>query len=99
MYRAVRAAKPDLPIVMLSLPKIPPRNEALRLERFSVIQDTFRHAKESGDSKVWLLSGADLLGEAAESATVDNCHPNDLGFWFMAKKLAPLLKSILEKEI
>jgi lysophospholipase L1-like esterase len=30
--------------------------------------------------------------------TVDNVHPTDLGFYFMANGIYPLLKEILENE-
>ena len=32
-----------------------------------------------------------------DSGTVDNCHPNDLGFYCMAAALEPVLKSVLRK--
>jgi len=97
MFRAVRAAHPDLPIVMMSLPKKPPHERAEQDKRLEIIRRTYRNALEAGDRNVWLISGDELLGDALEAATVDNCHPNDLGFWFMAQKLMPLIETLLHK--
>ena len=95
MFRAIRAHHPHLPIVMMSLPKCKPSLEHIRLQRFEIIQQTYSHAIAAGDKHVYLLSGADMLGESAQAATVDNCHPNDLGFYLMAQKLAPVIKQLL----
>ena len=97
MFRAVRAAHPYLPIVMMSLPKKPPHERAEQDKRLEIIRRTYRNALDAGDENVWLISGDELLGDAVEAATVDNCHPNDLGFWFMAQKLIPLIKTILNQ--
>jgi hypothetical protein len=32
----------------------------------------------------------------ADEGTVEGCHPTDLGFYFMAKALEPILKEILK---
>ena len=45
-----------------------------------------------------LIPGEELLGDCAEMATVDNCHPNDLGFYMMAQALKPILSRLLRKE-
>ena len=95
MFRAVRDAKPDLPIIMMSLPKCPPSVEPIRLRRLEIIRKTYSHAIAAGDRNVYLLSGAEMLGESAQAATVDNCHPNDLGFYMMAQKLAPVIQKLL----
>ena len=39
---------------------------------------------------LWLLMGKVCFDEW-EMCTVDGCHPNDLGFYKMAKAIAPVL--------
>lgn len=95
MFRAIRSARPDLPIIMMSLPKCKPSLEATRLRRYEIIRQTYAQALAAGDQHVYLLSGAEMLGESAQAATVDNCHPNDLGFYQMAQKLAPVIQQLL----
>lgn len=97
MFDRIRTAKPELPIIMLSMPRIPPMRNAAQLQRMEIIQRTYNSAIADGDQNVYFIPGIELFGERAEVATVDNCHPNDIGFYLMASKIAPILKSIITK--
>lgn len=97
LFRTVRLAQPNLPVVMMSMPRCRPRDAEAQKQRFHVIQQTYENAIAAGDKNVYLIPGAELLGDCAEIATVDNSHPNDLGFYLMAQKLAPLLRELLQK--
>ena len=58
----------------------------------------FEAAKAAGDENVYFLSGENFYGEyGKDTCTVDNCHPNDLGFYCMAKAIRPLLSELLER--
>ena len=94
MFDKIRAAHPDLPIVMLSRPKYSlTEDEKLRLE---IIKDTYNNAVKNGDKNVYLLDGKALMSLAGDEGTVDNCHPNDLGFMSMAKAVGDLLERIIK---
>ncbi len=93
-YETVRRAHPDLPIMMISRPDYAGSWDAN--QRLAVIADTYHRAVESGDQNVYFINGADFFaGELADSCTVDGCHPTDLGFYFMAQVIGPVLKRIL----
>ena len=93
MFRSIRKAKPDLPIILLSRPKFSlTEDEEVRLD---IIKSTYRNAVESGDKNVYMIDGRALMKMAGDEGTVDNCHPNDLGFMSMAKELGDLLEKIL----
>ena len=95
MYEKIRKAHPDMPIVFMTRPNFmyDPKN---CIPRRKVIYDNFLKAKASGDTQVYFCDGKYLFGKKDWSAcTVDNCHPNDIGFSRMAKKLFPILKNIL----
>ncbi len=94
-YRAIREANPTLPIVMLSRPK--PLLTAEEEERLAIVQATYLHAKKQGDAHIYMIDGRELMAMAGHDGTVDGCHPNDLGFVSMAKRLGELLAEILEK--
>ena len=65
-------------------------------ERDKIVRKTYENALESGDKKVWYVDGQKLLSGADISyLTVDNCHPNDLGFFLMFKNSLPVLKRAL----
>lgn len=92
MFKKVRAAHPDIPVVMMTRPKFYPNAE--ELERAAIIRTTYRNALEAGDRNVYLLTGPELMALAREEGTVDNCHPTDFGFMSMAAALEPLLAKL-----
>ena len=92
MFSIIRKANPDLPIVMMSRPKyILTQDEK---ERFSIIEKTYLEAKENNDKNVYLIDGKTLMEKAGNEGTVDDCHPNDLGFFSMAQAVSKVLEEI-----
>ena len=95
-YRIVRKAQPDLPIVMVTCPdtdRIPERADAHR----AIIRRTYEKAVAEGDKNVYFVDGSTFFGkEERHLCTVDDCHPNDIGFLRMADVLEPILRNILE---
>lgn len=95
LYRAIRAKQPTLPIILISKPDHLHEPEA-DLRR-AVILETYQTALSEGDPNIAFIDGATLFsGDMADSCTVDGCHPNDLGFYRMAQRIAPVLKSMLK---
>ncbi|MBR2405810.1 MAG: hypothetical protein IKB04_02000 [Clostridia bacterium] len=93
MFRTIRAAHPTMPIVMMTRPKVYLNEE--EKQRLEVVKKTYRTAKLAGDENVYFVPGPSLMEWAENEGTVDNCHPNDLGFMSIAKALYPLLQSIV----
>ena len=94
-YRIVRQAQPTLPIVMVSKPDgdADPRQRAARRE---IIRATYERARAAGDERVWFVDGETLFGtDDRDACTMDGTHPNDLGFYRMAKGLLPVMKEAL----
>ena len=92
-FRIVRAARPDLPILVLSAPSVwPDSPEAMRRRR-DIVRATVRRARARGDRLVRFLDGARLFGRTGrDDCTVDRVHPNDLGFRRMADAVLPALR-------
>ena len=95
MYKAIRERHPDLPIIMISMPKnfCSPGVE----KRKAIIRATYENAAAAGDKNVYFIDGCDffkILGE--DSCTVDSTHPNDLGFMAMALGIRPVLEPLLK---
>jgi len=90
MYDIIRKANPDLPIIIMTRPTYEPN-----ISTFAVIKETYEKAKANGDN-VYYLDGTELMAVAKNDGTVDGCHPNDLGFYSMAKALGDVLKGILK---
>ena len=94
MFKKIREKHPKLPIVMLTRPKV--HLEEHEKQRVEIVERTYQNAIDGGDSNVYFVKGSDLIRpEVIETATVDNCHPNDSGFVSMAYALYDLIKSIL----
>ena len=95
-YRAFRALCPTTPVLMLSSPDFPFKPESRRKRR-DVILRTFEQGKKDGDQNLFFVDGEKFYPEAFwDSCSVDTIHPNDLGHYFMAETLYPILKEILE---
>ncbi len=99
-FKIVRAAHPDLPIILLSRSDIwfEVDDEGLEnnLARREIIMQTYLNARASGDKQVYFIDGAGLFGVHDRSAcTVDRCHPNDLGFYRMFEQVLPTLRAAL----
>ena len=96
-YRTVRTAQPDVPIAILSRPKyrLTPEEE----ERRRIIRASYDRAIAEGDRRVYYIDGTELLEPGMEDhALVDNCHPADIGFFSMAKRIGPLIRRMIEGE-
>ncbi len=96
LYETIRKKHSLTPIVIISKPDIEKKGQNY-VERREVIKNTLKKAKELGDKNVYFIDGETLFGtKDRDACTVDDCHPNDLGFYRMAETIYPVLKNILE---
>lgn len=95
-YKTLREKNPDTPILMLSRPPFEYSAEAP--ERREIVRATYLRSLEEGDNRVAFIDGETLFGRRDRHlCTQDTCHPSDLGFYRMAKKIYPVLKRLLDK--
>ena len=66
-----------------------------REQRRAVQAGAVAAARAAGDTRVHFLDGGTLLGPDFEECTVDQVHPNDLGFHRIAHGLAPVIRTLL----
>lgn len=94
-YRRIRERKPDLPVLMLSKPKVryDEEDKACR----AVIHTTYERAKANGENVFFIDGETFFAGQDADLCLLDGVHPNDLGFYRMALTIEPILKEILLK--
>jgi len=93
MFAAIRKENPELPIIMMSRPKWILNGEE-KIRR-SIVEQTYTNALSVGDKNVYYIPGNELMKYAENEGTVDNCHPNDLGFASMARALGDEIEKIL----
>ncbi len=92
-YKTYREANPDTPIIMMSKPDF---SRGCTTERIRIIKNTYDRAKKEGDNNVYFIDGRRFFGKVdREHCTADGCHPNDLGFYRMAKVLQKVIKPLL----
>lgn len=92
-FDIIRKANPELPVIILSSPKYCLNPEWQK--RRNIIKNTYREAVSDGDKNTYFIDGKELMRYAQFDGTVDNCHPNDLGFYSMAKAITKYLKKVL----
>ena len=94
-YKIVREKNPALPIVMVTAPA-PKYAYCIFEERRSVIFENYKRAKSEGDENVYFVDGMRMMdGEYCDMITVDGCHPNDFGFYCMARGVLEVLNKII----
>jgi lysophospholipase L1-like esterase len=64
-------------------------------ERREFIEGVVRRRIGAGDTNLFLVDGAKLLGATPGDGLVDGGHPNDLGFYWVAENLTPTLRKVL----
>ncbi|MEC7584021.1 MAG: SGNH/GDSL hydrolase family protein [Planctomycetota bacterium] len=92
LVRQLREARPDTPILLVEDRTFTnawanPGRLASHQQRRAKLNESFAKLKESGVTNLHLLSADGLLGNDHEGAT-DGSHPNDLGMYRQANKVA-----------
>ena len=94
-YFLYRKKNPNTPVLFISKPDYSTQKKDDRVRR-DIIFQTYRRAKERGEN-VFLLDGKEFYPKARRGeCSVDGCHPNDLGAYFIGKKLERMLSEILD---
>ncbi|MBQ8296062.1 MAG: hypothetical protein IJX87_06495 [Clostridia bacterium] len=93
LYERYRNVRKDTPILFITKPDFH-RDPNGKL-REDVIRSTYQKAKKQGDNNVYFIAGKTFFDKALrDNCTVDGCHPNDLGFYKMAKKIYEKMQEI-----
>ena len=93
-FNTVRKSNPELPVILMTRPQPNPNKDDLI--RRDIVKRTWETAVTNGDRNVYFIDGTQmLLAFGGDSGTVDNTHPNDLGFYCMAKAVESVLKAVL----
>lgn len=94
LYEEFRKTHESTPIIMISSPN--PERIDKDGKRVEVIRQSYLKAKENGDKNVYFIDGKTLFREKnRENCTIDGSHPNDLGFYRMAKTINKIIKEVL----
>jgi len=102
-YTIVREAQPDLPIIFMSRSTYDYTPEDSEIRR-RIIYATYENALKNGDNKVRFIDGQSIYGDYStrndrRACTMDGAHPNDLGFYRMARALYPVLCEFIGPDV
>lgn len=90
-FKQFRGCCPDTPVLMISVADGCFGSEIER--RKEIIKRTYENALKGGDRNVYFLDGQRFYDEIGlDKATVDTCHPNDLGFYAFYKAISQFIK-------
>lgn len=92
MFKKIRDKNPELPIIMVTAPY----KTGCWEDRFDIIKGNYDKAIADGDKNVYFVSGHEMC-ELYDSSifAVDGTHPNDFGFYCMAKVIGGVLEKLL----
>lgn len=92
MFEAIRAAHPDLPILIMPRPRY--YVNGVHEQRRQVVYNTYLEAKAKGDRNVYYIAGQELMELVEDNGTVDGYHPTDSGFFSMARAMEKVFQEI-----
>lgn len=99
VFNTIREAHPDIPVIMITRPDYHNFLKDDTEARFKIVKKTYDNAVANGDKNVYFIDGRTFLEEYPDAeGSVDGCHPTDLGFYFMGKKIGDVIATILNKE-
>ncbi len=93
-YRTIRDKNPELPIILCTMPNYD-RHDGEPKKRRNVILSTYARALAEGDRHIYFVDGKKVYTHFNEDGcSVDNSHPNDLGFYRMAEAVGEKIAMI-----
>ena len=97
MYRKIRAKHPTTPIIMITCEAMGAFAEKSAAKK-EIVYQNYLTAKAEGDENLYFIDGTTMYGEEdIDACFSDLLHPNDMGYYRIAKSLKPILLDALEK--
>lgn len=98
VYDTFRKKQPNTPILIISKPDYYSFPKTCKSkERLNVIKETYNRAVANGDKNVYFIDGRKLIPKSSyDDCFIEGTHPNDLGFYYMAKTILKEIKKILK---
>lgn len=95
----IRKKHPTVPIIVMSKIRMSiethlDSNRLIQLKSLNFQKQIVKERRKN-DANIYFLDGHKILGKYTTEATVDGCHPTDLGFMLITDYLEKYLKRIL----
>ena len=96
-YEIFRAKRPKTPVIFASRVDYYFGNVTYNEKARNIIKESYYRALASGDRNVYFVDGAKIYPEdKRDECTADGCHPNDMGYSYMADAFADIIKNLLK---
>ncbi|MBE6654579.1 MAG: hypothetical protein E7608_03895 [Ruminococcaceae bacterium] len=97
-YKIFRAKQPKTPVIMASRVDINCGNRAENEKCRALIRSNYERAKAEGDENIYFIDGEQIYPDSLrDECTCDGCHPNDMGYSYMADAFGKIIKELIEK--
>ena len=97
-YKLFREKQPTTPVIMASRVDIDCGNVEENEKCRALIKANYERALAEGDENVYFVDGAKVYPEdIRDECTSDGCHPNDMGYSYMADAFGKIIKELIEK--
>lgn len=97
-YQIFRAKQPDTPVIMASRVDIDCGDRANNERCRAIVMESYRRARAAGDRNVYFIDGAAIYpADLRDDCSSDLCHPNDMGYRYMADAFGAVIRELLEK--
>ena len=104
-YEIFRKKQPDTPVIMVSKPDYHSANKLFNSDicdnerRRRIIISDFERAVSNGDKNIAFVDGSKIYPERIrDDCTLDGCHPNDMGYRYMADAIGAEIEKFLKKD-
>jgi len=99
-YEIFRSKQPKTPVIFASRVDYYGGDIASNEKRRSIIKENYFRALAAGDRNVYFIDGAKIYpADKRDECTADGCHPNDMGYSYMADAFGEIIKPLLEANL
>ena len=96
-YKIFREKQPKTPVIFASRVNYYEGDIAAHEKRRSIIKESYYRALSEGDRNVYFVDGAKIYpSDKRDECTADGCHPNDMGYSYMADTFGEVIKPLIE---
>lgn len=99
-FKIIRQSHPDVPVIFISRPEFEAKTTPIQAGIKQIIKETYQNAVDAGDKLVHFIDGRDMFPDfmRGDYSTPENVHPNDRGFFEMAKTIYKIAEKYIKTE-
>ena len=97
-FKIIRESHPDVPVIFISRPEFEAKTTPIQAGIKQVIKETYQNAIDAGDKLVHFIDGRDMFPVfmRCDNSTPEIVHPNDRGFFEMAKTIYQIAEKYIK---